>query len=77
MPGFAARHGAPLSLDKGQLKLHLFLDVASVEVFANNGLGVMTDIFFPTGPFTKVALLGKGARVLEGSKAYVLQSVWK
>jgi fructan beta-fructosidase len=75
--GFAARHAMPLALQNGQLKLHLFLDVASVEVFANGGLGVMTDIFFPTEPFTRVELRGKGARVLEGSNAYVLQSVWR
>jgi fructan beta-fructosidase len=76
-PEFAARHTAPLPLDNGQLKLHLFLDVASVEVFANDGLGVMTDIFFPSEEFTKVELLGKGARVLAGSNAYTLQPIWK
>jgi fructan beta-fructosidase len=75
-PKFNARHGAVLPLDKGQLKLHLFLDVASVEVFANDGLGVMTDIFFPTEHFTKVELLSPGARMLEGSNAYVLKSIW-
>ncbi|MGV3641101.1 MAG: glycoside hydrolase family 32 protein [Adhaeribacter sp.] len=76
-PEFAARHNAPLTLENGRLQLHVFLDVASVEVFANNGLGVMTDIFFPSEPFTRVQLIGPGAKVLEGSNAYVLQSVWK
>jgi fructan beta-fructosidase len=76
-PEFAARHDMPLALENGRLQLHLFLDVASVEVFANDGLGVMTDIFFPTEPFTQVEIISKGAKVLEGSNAYVLQSIWK
>lgn len=73
---FAARHEAPLTLETSQLRLHLFLDVASVEVFANNGLGVMTDIFFPSEPFTRVEIIGKGIKVLDGSHAYMLQSIW-
>ncbi|WP_210464729.1 glycoside hydrolase family 32 protein [Rufibacter roseolus] len=76
-PEFAARHTAPLPLDNNKLRLHLFLDVASVEVFANNGIGVMTDIFFPTENFTQVAMISKGGRVLDGSKVHVLRSIWR
>jgi sucrose-6-phosphate hydrolase SacC (GH32 family) len=75
-PGFAARHAAPLAVENGRLQLHLFLDVASVEMFANGGQLVMTDIFFPTEDFTQVQLLSKGGRLLDGSNAYVLRSIW-
>lgn len=76
-PEFAARHSTPLALQNGQLKLHLFLDVASVEVFANDGKVVMTDIFFPSEVFTKAAILSGGARLEVGSIAYVLKSIWE
>ena len=74
---FAAKHTAPLLLENGKLKLHLFLDVASVEVFANNGTVVMTDIFFPNQDFTQVELTAKGTGILAESHAYSLQSIWK
>ena len=76
-PAFAARHGAEIDLEKGQLQLHVFLDVASVEVFANGGKLVMTDVFFPSEVFTKAEIISKGAKVLEGSSAYVLKPIWK
>ncbi|GAB4050794.1 glycoside hydrolase family 32 protein [Spirosoma litoris] len=45
--GFAKRHSAPrFSTDK-VMSLTILADVASVELFADNGLTVMTDIFFP------------------------------
>ena len=44
---FSGRHTAPLKLVNGKLKLHVLLDVASVEVFTNDGKAVMTAIFFP------------------------------
>jgi fructan beta-fructosidase len=33
----------------------LIVDVASVELFADNGLTVMTEIFFPSQPFNKIS----------------------
>ncbi|WP_205502322.1 glycoside hydrolase family 32 protein [Rufibacter psychrotolerans] len=70
---FAGKHTAPLPLENGNLKLHLLLDVASVEVFANEGRTVMTDIFFPNEDFTKVELLTTGTVQLKDSKAYRLK----
>ncbi|WP_020597308.1 glycoside hydrolase family 32 protein [Spirosoma panaciterrae] len=54
--GFGKRHTAPrLSLDK-KISLTLLVDVASVELFADNGLTAMTDIFFPDTDLTKLYL---------------------
>ncbi|MDQ4141237.1 MAG: glycoside hydrolase family 32 protein [Bacteroidota bacterium] len=75
-PRFAKKHVAPLPLQDGKLKLHLFLDVASVEVFANNGQLVMTGIFFPNENFTKVEITSKGTTQLLESEAYPLKSIW-
>jgi len=44
---FARRHTAPRLSTDGTITLTLLVDVASVELFADNGLTVMTDIFFP------------------------------
>ncbi|RDC62957.1 glycoside hydrolase family 32 protein [Adhaeribacter pallidiroseus] len=76
-PRFAKKHVAPLILQNGKLNLHLFLDVASVEVFANQGQLVMTDIFFPTEDFTHLEISSQGSARLLESQAYSLESIWK
>ncbi|MBC7777905.1 MAG: GH32 C-terminal domain-containing protein, partial [Phycisphaerae bacterium] len=38
------------------LRLHLYFDVASCELFADDGEVVMTDIFFPTEDFNRIHL---------------------
>jgi len=54
--GFAKKHAAPrISLNKN-ISLKIIADVASVELFADNGLTVMTDIFFPSIPYTSVSI---------------------
>ncbi|TDO24578.1 glycoside hydrolase family 32 protein [Pedobacter duraquae] len=46
-PGFAKKHAAPRLTDKKLIKISVILDAASVELFADDGLTVMTDVFFP------------------------------
>jgi fructan beta-fructosidase len=46
-PGFAKRHTAPRIVSNTPIKLTLIADAASVELFADDGLTVMTDVFFP------------------------------
>lgn len=54
--GFAARHVAPrLSIQK-EMSLTLLIDQSSVELFADNGLTVMTSIFFPDDGFSNVSV---------------------
>lgn len=51
---FAARHFAPrLSIGK-TMTVSVVIDVSSVEVFADDGLTVMTGIFFPNKPYNKL-----------------------
>ena len=45
--GFAARHTAPRLSEREGIDLTLIIDVASAELFADDGLTVMTEIFFP------------------------------
>ena len=44
---FAAVHRASLATEQGKINLNIFVDSCSVEVFANDGRVVITDLIFP------------------------------
>lgn len=46
----------------GSLPLRIFIDRASMEVFANDGKGVMTNLVFPTSPYTSLKINTDGAK---------------
>ncbi len=46
-PDFPGKHEAPLEPSDARIKLHVFLDECSVEVFGNDGEAVLTDLIFP------------------------------
>ncbi len=60
---FAGRHYAPRIATDNLLKMDLYIDVASVELFADNGETVMTDVFFPNEDFNAAILFGKNGIV--------------
>ena len=65
-PAFPGVHTAPLRVEQGRLRLHVLVDVSSVEVFAQNGETVMTDLILPTTSDLRVGLSAEGAaRVLQ------------
>jgi fructan beta-fructosidase len=64
---FARVHSAPLNGIGNLLKLHIFVDQCSVEVFANDGLVVITDCIFPSPQSTKLELFVEGNRALLNS----------
>jgi fructan beta-fructosidase len=48
---FAARHEAPLRITDGRVTLRVLVDTSSLEVFAQNGETVLTELIFPgAGP---------------------------
>lgn len=49
---FPAVTVAPTFSRDGNLSLRLFIDRSSIEVFANGGRSVMTNLVFPTSPYT-------------------------
>jgi fructan beta-fructosidase len=59
--GFAAKRIAPRFSNASVIDLTLIVDNASVELFADNGLTVMTEIFFPDKKFsdTKIEIKNK------------------
>ena len=75
---FPAIHYAP-RLSKGkQLSMHIFIDHAAVELFADNGSVAMTDIFFPNQPYNQFQLYATGGKAKQLSgKFYELKSIWR
>lgn len=62
--GFAKKHIAARIANTANAKVSLILDVASAELFADNGLTVMTDVFFPESLINGVKLSGNGNQVV-------------
>ena len=60
-PKFPGRQSAPLRLSAGRpVRLHIFVDRCSVEVFANNGERVISDLIFPSLSSQGIELFSKG-----------------
>ncbi|OQP62843.1 glycosyl hydrolase family 32 [Niastella vici] len=57
---FAGRAVAPRLRKTGSMDLKLVIDVSSVELFADDGITVMTSIFFPSKPFDHIRLRSPG-----------------
>jgi sucrose-6-phosphate hydrolase SacC (GH32 family) len=76
---FAGRYAAPLRLTDGRCNLRLLLDTSSLEVFAQDGETVLTDLIFPIGKTHTGSLvsLGEKAPTVKGIKLYRLKSTWK
>ncbi|MDB6034487.1 MAG: glycoside hydrolase family protein [Verrucomicrobiales bacterium] len=75
---FPGVHEAKLSVRNGVASLHLFLDTSSIEVFANEGEAVLTDLILPTGDKRKLELISneQAPRVMQ-IHLWELKSAWK
>jgi fructan beta-fructosidase len=75
--GPSGRHAAPLTVRNGRVKLRLFVDWSSVEVFAGDGQAVITDQIFPAPESDGVALYARGGSArLIALEAWPLASIW-
>jgi sucrose-6-phosphate hydrolase SacC (GH32 family) len=77
-PKFSGVYDAPLASPKAKVSLHIFVDAGSVEVFANDGERVFTDLVFPSASSRNVEFFGtqNDARI-SSLNAWTLKSVWK
>ena len=63
-PSFATGvHYAPRIVSDSIVRMHVYLDRASAELFADGGATTMTDIYFPSQDFTDMRLVVNGAAV--------------
>ena len=73
---FAATHVAPRLTDNAAMKVSLMIDVSSVELFADNGLTEMTEIFFPNKPYNQIHVKSDDGIVIKKLEYINLKSIW-
>jgi fructan beta-fructosidase len=76
---FPGIHSSPLRAVDGKVTLRLLIDVASIEIFANGGESVISDLVFPKlGPWQfGFSYKGEGAPPkVERIAVYPLRSTW-
>lgn len=72
-----AVHTAPRLIKSKRIKLHLFVDASSTELFADDGFVCITDLLFPSKPFDKVELITEGGKVkINSVNCFSLLSIW-
>lgn len=74
--GFAARHTAPRFSDKDPVDITLVIDNASVELFADGGRTVMTEIFFPHALFSDIRIQSENSFKIKSLQYSPLKSIW-
>lgn len=73
---FAAKHVAPRFSKAANMKMSLLVDVSSVELFADDGLSVMTELFFPNKPYNKIEVQSNEGIVFKKLAYTRLKSIW-
>lgn len=67
---------APTFETDGKLSLRIFIDRSSIEVFGNGGKTVMTNLVFPTEPYSSVSVSAKGGNTrIENLKIYPIKEL--
>lgn len=76
-PAFPSRETGPLLAKDNKIKLHIFVDKSSVEVFGNDGRLSITDRIFPSIHSNGIVFYSKGGSVkLISLDIWQLESVW-
>lgn len=74
---FSSRDCAQLKAINNKVKLHLFVDWSSIEVFGNDGEIAMTDLIFPDNLSDGLELFSNGGDVkLFSLNVYRLTPIW-
>ena len=74
----ATVHNAPRFSAEKTLRLHLYFDVASAELFADDGSTVMTELYFPSEVFSRASVFAEGGKArLTKASAWQLNRIWK
>lgn len=74
---YLGKHEVGLDPTAGRIKLHVFLDGSSVEVFANEGKKVISNLIFPEASGEDVELYVKEGEIkISNLEIYRLNSIW-
>lgn len=75
---FPAVFDVPIRLIDGRLRLRLFVDTSSIEVFVNDGETVISSLVFPTGASRTMELnIREGALVRGDFQLWELATTWR
>ncbi len=75
---FSGVYEAPLPVHDGRVKLHVFVDASSVEVFVNDGERVFTDLVYPSAASRAVEFFGSASTAtITSLDVWTLKSVWR
>jgi fructan beta-fructosidase len=56
--------------------MSLIVDVSSVELFADDGLSVMTEIFFPSKQYNQISIQSSEGSTIKKLEYASLNSIW-
>ena len=73
---FAARHFAPRLSSNAKMTMSLVIDVSSVELFADDGLTVMTSLFFPNKPYSQIHIQSPGNTTISKFEYIGFKTPW-
>jgi fructan beta-fructosidase len=73
---FAARHAAPRLTENTNMNLSIIVDESSIELFADDGLTVMTSIFFPGKPYDHLGIEDDKNVVFKKLEYITMQDIW-
>lgn len=73
---FPAVTVAPTFDNGKRVSLRIFIDKSSMEIFGNNGKFVMTNLVFPTKPYTTLSVnTNGGSAKIENLKIYSIKEL--
>lgn len=75
---FTKVHEAPLQPEHNRVKLRIFVDESSVEVFGNDGRVVFSDVIFPDPAGRSMAFYSLGGDVkVVSMNVYAMNNIWR
>lgn len=76
-PSFTKRSAAKRISTNSTVRLHVFIDHSSVELFADSGSVSMTAVFFPSGVLSKAMVYNNGGKAkVQKAVLHQLKSIW-
>ena len=74
---FAGEFRAPLNNATGKIKLRLFVDESSIEVFGNDGIAVVSALIFPDPSGTGIEIFSEGGKAkVTTLDIWEIKSIW-
>jgi fructan beta-fructosidase len=73
---FAGYYTSPRISPDSTIDIHLIIDVASVEIFADHGLTVMSSTFFPEQPYSTIRMESPEDFPITSVELRTMKSIW-